>query len=132
MGAAALAQIERGQPPATEGRQGARDRAVIATVVDGDPDFGQRQQGATAHRLGERVMAAAHTLHYGVGVPVRKVPAVLHALTGDSHAAGPASPGHVEVGWWDGTIGPGCPIDTSGRPVVWLAVAADAKLGAVS
>jgi transposase len=40
------------------------------------------QQGATAHRMGERVMAAAHTLHYGVGVPVRKVPPVLKALTG--------------------------------------------------
>jgi homoserine O-acetyltransferase/O-succinyltransferase len=37
---------------------------------------------------------------------------VLHALTGDSHAAGPAGPGHGDVGWWDGTVGPGCPIDT--------------------
>jgi homoserine O-acetyltransferase len=37
---------------------------------------------------------------------------VLHALTGDSHAAGPAAPGHLEVGWWDGMIGPGAPIDT--------------------
>src|SRR4051794_19513622 len=37
---------------------------------------------------------------------------VLHALTGDSHAAGPAGAGHSDVGWWDGTIGPGCPIDT--------------------
>ncbi len=37
---------------------------------------------------------------------------VLHALTGDSHAAGPAAPGHTEVGWWDGMIGPGAPIDT--------------------
>ena len=37
---------------------------------------------------------------------------VLHALTGDSHAAGPAGPGHSEVGWWDGTIGPGAAIDT--------------------
>jgi homoserine O-acetyltransferase len=37
---------------------------------------------------------------------------VLHALTGDSHAAGPAGLGHGDVGWWDGTIGPGCPIDT--------------------
>ena len=32
--------------------------------------------------VGRRVMAAAHVLHYGVGVPVRKVPAVLRALTG--------------------------------------------------
>ena len=37
---------------------------------------------------------------------------VLHALTGDSHAAGPAGPGHAEVGWWDALIGPGAPIDT--------------------
>jgi homoserine O-acetyltransferase/O-succinyltransferase len=37
---------------------------------------------------------------------------VLHALTGDSHAAGSAGAGHGDVGWWDGTIGPGAPIDT--------------------
>ena len=37
---------------------------------------------------------------------------VLHALTADSHAAGPAGPGHVASGWWDGLIGPGAPIDT--------------------
>ena len=27
-------------------------------------------------------MAAAHVLHYGVGIPVRRVPLVLRALTG--------------------------------------------------
>jgi homoserine O-acetyltransferase len=37
---------------------------------------------------------------------------VLHALSGDSHAAGPAGPGHVSSGWWDELIGPGAPIDT--------------------
>jgi homoserine O-acetyltransferase len=37
---------------------------------------------------------------------------VLHALSLDSHAAGPAGPGHGDVGWWDGTLGPGCAIDT--------------------
>jgi transposase len=42
------------------------------------------QQGATAHRVGPAVMAAAHALHYGVGVPQRKVPAVLKELTGVS------------------------------------------------
>lgn len=46
------------------------------------PALGPDQQGATAHRVGERVKAAAHTLHYGVGVPVRKVPLVLKALSG--------------------------------------------------
>ena len=37
---------------------------------------------------------------------------VLHALTGDSHAAGPAGPGHGEAGWWDALIGSGRAIDT--------------------
>lgn len=37
---------------------------------------------------------------------------VLHALTGDSHVAGERGPGHPTPGWWDGAIGPGCPIDT--------------------
>jgi homoserine O-acetyltransferase len=37
---------------------------------------------------------------------------VLHALTLDSHAVGPAGPGHPTVGWWEGMIGPGAPIDT--------------------
>ncbi|MFD3457040.1 homoserine O-acetyltransferase [Streptomyces sp. NPDC058691] len=37
---------------------------------------------------------------------------VLHALTGDSHAAGPAEPGHPTPGWWDGLIGPGAALDT--------------------
>lgn len=37
---------------------------------------------------------------------------VLHALTGDSHAAGPAGPGHVQQGWWDTIVGPGKAIDT--------------------
>jgi homoserine O-acetyltransferase/O-succinyltransferase len=37
---------------------------------------------------------------------------VLHALTMDSHASGPAGPGHVAAGWWDGLIGPGLALDT--------------------
>ena len=37
---------------------------------------------------------------------------VLHALTGDSHAAGKIGPGHPSPGWWDGLVGPGGPIDT--------------------
>ena len=37
---------------------------------------------------------------------------LLHALTGDSHAAGPAGPGHRLEGWWDPVVGPGRPIDT--------------------
>ena len=46
------------------------------------PGLAPDQAGATAHRLGPGVKAAAHVLHYGVGVPVRKVPQVLKELTG--------------------------------------------------
>jgi homoserine O-acetyltransferase len=35
-----------------------------------------------------------------------------HALTGDSHAAGPVEPGHVQLGWWNALVGPGRAIDT--------------------
>jgi homoserine O-acetyltransferase len=37
---------------------------------------------------------------------------VLHALSLDSHAAGPSEPGHAQLGWWDPLIGPGRAIDT--------------------
>ncbi|MGV9249966.1 homoserine O-acetyltransferase MetX [Streptomyces sp. NPDC003697] len=37
---------------------------------------------------------------------------VLHALTGDSHVAGPAGAGHPTPGWWDGLVGPGRALDT--------------------
>ena len=37
---------------------------------------------------------------------------LLHGFSGDSHAAGPAGPGHVSVGWWDGLIGAGRALDT--------------------
>ncbi|ROP40294.1 homoserine O-acetyltransferase MetX [Saccharothrix texasensis] len=44
---------------------------------------------------------------------------VLHALTGDSHVAGPAGPGHPTPGWWDGLVGPGRALD----PERWFVVA---------
>jgi homoserine O-acetyltransferase len=37
---------------------------------------------------------------------------VEHALTGDSHIAGPPEPGHPTTGWWEGLAGPGCVLDT--------------------
>ena len=46
------------------------------------PDVAPDQYGATAHRIGPRVKAAAHTVHYGMGVPVRKLPAMLREFTG--------------------------------------------------
>lgn len=46
------------------------------------PGLAADQYGATAHRVGPGVKAAAHALHYSVGIPVRKVPGVLQELTG--------------------------------------------------
>lgn len=40
------------------------------------------QRGATAHRVGPRLLALAHWLHYQVGVPVRKVPLVMATIYG--------------------------------------------------
>jgi homoserine O-acetyltransferase len=37
---------------------------------------------------------------------------IAHALTGDSHATGPAEPGHRTGGWWPALVGPGKPVDT--------------------
>jgi transposase len=52
------------------------------------PDVAADQYGATAHRVGPRVKSAAHTLHYGLGVPVRKLPAVFRELKGVSITQG--------------------------------------------
>ena len=46
---------------------------------------------------------------------------ICHALTGDSHVAGAAGPGHVTAGWWHGLVGPGCAVDTD----EWFVVCAN-------
>jgi homoserine O-acetyltransferase len=43
---------------------------------------------------------------------------LFHALTGDSHAFGPATPGHQTSGWWPDIIGPGCALDTNKYAIV--------------
>ena len=59
-----------------------RCRECGQTVRGRHPEVAVDQQGATAHRVGPRLKAAAHVLHYGMGVPVRKLPAILAELTG--------------------------------------------------
>jgi transposase len=46
------------------------------------PDVALGQHGATAHRVGPRVKALAHILHYVHGVPVRKTAQIVEQLTG--------------------------------------------------
>jgi homoserine O-acetyltransferase len=43
---------------------------------------------------------------------------VLHALTGDSHLAGRAGPGHPTAGWWETMVGPGRPLDPAHHFIV--------------
>lgn len=59
-----------------------RCRACGERVRGEHPDLASDQWGATAHRLGPRLKAAAHALHYDLGVPVRKAPGVLSLLCG--------------------------------------------------
>ena len=71
------------RPQVTEYRvQVCRCRGCGRRVRGRHAEVGADQYGASAHRVGRRVMAAAHILHYGVGIPVRRVPSVLRALTG--------------------------------------------------
>jgi transposase len=71
------------RPQVTQSRVWVCRCVVGGTQVRGHhPDLAPDQYGATAHRVGARAMAAAHVLHDGVGIPVRKVAAGLAALTG--------------------------------------------------
>ena len=68
-------------PQATEVRvQVCRCRGCGRRVRGRHAEVGPDQYGASAHRMG-RVMAAAHVLHYGVGIPVRRISSVLRALS---------------------------------------------------
>lgn len=69
-----------------EGAHGRQDRRGIRAL--GPTGLAPDQYGATAHRLGPRVLAAAHALQCGIGIPVHKVPVVLAALTGVSLTQG--------------------------------------------
>ena len=45
------------------------------------PDLSKDQYGATAHRLGQRLIASGLALQYGFGITTRKVPGILEMLT---------------------------------------------------
>ena len=53
-----------------------------ATARGRHADLAVDQRGASAHRLGPRLRATAHHLHYALGVPVRKLPEVFRLLAG--------------------------------------------------
>ena len=71
------------QPTVTQYRVGVCQCPGCGRIVRGQhPDLAADQNGATAHWVGQRVMATAHALHYQFGIPVRKVPGVLETLAG--------------------------------------------------
>jgi transposase len=59
-----------------------RCKGCGATARGRHPELAADQRGATAHRLGPRLLAAAHQVHYRLGMPVRKLPELLRLLTG--------------------------------------------------
>ena len=59
-----------------------RCQACGKAVRGQHPALAPDQYGATADRVGERLLAAGHVLHHAAGVPIRKVPGILALLTG--------------------------------------------------
>ena len=93
-----------GRPPAT------------GAWRDGDPSGDRQFAPITNLKLENgRELASARIAFETWGEPnadKSNAVLVLHALTGDSHATGPASKSHPTEGWWNGIIGPGLAIDT--------------------
>ncbi len=65
-----------------------RCQACGKAVRGQHPALAADQYGATADRVGERLLAAGQVLHHAAGVPFRKVPAILALLTGASVTEG--------------------------------------------
>jgi transposase len=65
-----------------------RCQACGKAVRGQHPGLAPDQYGATADRVGERLLGAGHVLHHAAGVPLRKVPGILRLLTGASVTEG--------------------------------------------
>ncbi|MDZ8201638.1 homoserine O-acetyltransferase [Microbacterium sp. SSW1-59] len=98
------ARLLLGRPPAT------------GAWRDGDPVGDRRFAafGAFDTEGGERLPAFRIAYETWGELSAERDNAILllHALTGDSHARGPAGPGHPTAGWWGEVVGPGAAIDT--------------------
>jgi transposase len=71
------------RPPVTQDRVAVCRCRVCGKQGRGPhPDVVADQYGATAHQVGERAMAAAHGVHYGIGRPVRQGPLALQSRHG--------------------------------------------------
>lgn len=79
-----LTDIPKDLRPEVKGYRVTRCRCLACgkKVRGQHPEVASDQYGATAHRIGERTKAVVHALHYGDGIPVRRVPGVIKELTG--------------------------------------------------
>jgi transposase len=68
-------------------------------------DVADDQYGATAHRMGERIISMAHVLHYEDGIPQRKVPGVLLKLMGIKLTQGLLAQDAMNQGGASGNVG---------------------------
>lgn len=90
--------------------------AATGAWREGDP-VGNRQfvnVGALTLEFGAQLPAVRIAYETWGELNAERTNAVLiaHALTGDSHVAGPAGTGHATSGWWSEVVGPGLAIDT--------------------
>src|SRR5699024_10913924 len=89
-------------------------RAPRPSALPADGELGLVPIGALA--LDDGTVLPEVTIavkRWGALSPARdNVVLALHALTGDTHATGPADEHNPAPGWWDGLIGPGLALDT--------------------
>src|SRR5829696_8926932 len=99
--------------------------AVLLPSMTLDPGAGARQAparpGKLHHRIGHfepelggslREVTLAYETWGELDDAADNAVLLVHALTGDSHAAGGPSEGHGRGGWWDPMVGPGLAVDT--------------------
>jgi transposase len=67
-------------------------------------EVGSDQYGATAHRIGDRLMSLGHCLHYEDGIPQRKVVGVLKKLAGVTITQGMLSQSSTKQGCAGGNV----------------------------
>ena len=101
--------------------------AVLLPSMTLDPGAGARQApaqgflGKLYHRTGSfqpelggalREVTLAYETWGDLDAAGENAVLIVHALTGDSHAAGEPEPAHRRGGWWSPMVGPGLAIDT--------------------
>src|SRR5215211_1124153 len=103
-------------------RTRSQKEAALLSSMTLDPGAGASQAPALrSHRIGSfepelggslRDVILAYETWGELNDAADNAVLLVHALTGDSHAAGGPSEGYRRGGWWDPMIGPGLTLDT--------------------